>query len=97
MPTTSWRPGNLPLPDHLSILMQNLKSNSAVGPESQDFSRHPWQRKECLRSQNPKRQSVRLGILLRRRDQRASARSPCAEVLQRSETSREILPTIKKD
>jgi len=36
MPTTSWRPGNLPLPDHLSILMQNLKSNSAVGPESQD-------------------------------------------------------------
>ena len=26
-------------------------SNIAVGQESRDFSRHPWQRKECLRSQ----------------------------------------------
>ena len=37
MPTTSWRPGNLPLPDHLSILMQNLKVQQRRWPRVAGF------------------------------------------------------------
>jgi hypothetical protein len=37
MPTTSWRPGNLPLPDHLSILMQNLKIQQRRWPRVAGF------------------------------------------------------------
>jgi hypothetical protein len=33
----SWRPGNLPLPDHLSILMQNLKVQQRRWPRVAGF------------------------------------------------------------
>jgi hypothetical protein len=37
MPTIGWRPGKLPLPDHLLILMQNLKVQQRRWPRVAGF------------------------------------------------------------
>jgi hypothetical protein len=71
MPTTSWRPGKLPLPDHLSILMQNLKVQQRRWPRVSGFPSPSLAAQRMPAQPNPKRQSVRLGILLRRREQPA--------------------------